>query len=341
MRSVIPNGFRRTALAAFVGAALVAGLGLISPDRVQAATLYISEFRTGVTNAPGSDQAQIPPQAALTDQTVALSGTTAISAAFNSKTNAVMLMCDEGCSVSFGTSSVTATTSNYLLQQGVPYVFGAVPSGFVAAIANSAGNTAGGGGAAIATNSTIVSPLDANGNVKESLYDSSGVALTYNANGQATMANSAPVVIASNQTANALWGQGAVAAAVPANAVYMGANSAGNLTGLIQANASVAISVATGTTTQIVALSGSTKIYVTHFDVISAGTGNITFEYGTGSSCGTGTTVLTGAYNLTAQAGISAGGGLGPILVVPAGNALCILTTASVQMSGSVAYTQF
>jgi hypothetical protein len=40
-----------------------------------------------------------------------------------------------------------------------------------------------------------------------------------NANGQATMANSAPVTIASNQTANALWGHGATGATVPANGV--------------------------------------------------------------------------------------------------------------------------
>jgi hypothetical protein len=133
----------------------------------------------------------------------------------------------------------------------------------------------------------------------------------------------------------------ATASAVPAKASYVGANSAGNLTGLIQASASAAINVSTATTTQLVALSGSTKIYVTSFDVISGGTGNITFVYGTGASCGTGTTSLTGAYNLTAQAGIAKGNGLGPVLVVPAGNALCVTTSAAVQMSGSVAYTQF
>lgn len=48
--------------------------------------------------------------------------------------------------------------------------------------------------------------------------------------GQAAMAASSPVVIASNQTANALWGHGATGAAVPANATYMAFNSGGNLT---------------------------------------------------------------------------------------------------------------
>jgi hypothetical protein len=134
---------------------------------------------------------------------------------------------------------------------------------------------------------------------------------------------------------------GSTGSAVPAKAAFAGAVSSGNLTGLIQADASAAISVSTATTTQIVALSSSKKIYVSSFDVIAGGTGNITFVYGTGSNCGTGTTSLTGAYNLTAQAGIAKGNGLGAVLVVPASNALCVTTSAAVQMSGSVAYTQF
>jgi hypothetical protein len=134
---------------------------------------------------------------------------------------------------------------------------------------------------------------------------------------------------------------GATGSSVPASAVLSGANSSGNLTAIIQADHSTPINIATATTTQLVASSGSTKIYVTSFGVIAGGTGNITLEYGTGTNCGTGATTLTGAYSLTAQAGISQGSGLGPILVVPAGNALCAITSAAVQMSGSVAYTQF
>lgn len=106
-------------------------------------------------------------------------------------------------------------------------------------------------------------------------------------------------------------------------------------------NTSAPINISTATTTQLVPLSGSTKIYVTAWDVIAGGSGNITLEYGTGSNCGTGTTPLTGAYPLTAQAGISKGDGTAPVLVVPSGNALCALTSAAVQMSGSVTTQQF
>lgn len=109
---------------------------------------------------------------------------------------------------------------------------------------------------------------------------------------------------------------------------------------IVQAEHSVPINISTGTTTQLIALVTSAKIYISSWDVIANGTGNIELEYGTGSNCGTGTTALTGNYNLTAQAGISKGGGLGSILVVPAGNALCALTSAAVGMAGSVSYTQ-
>lgn len=132
---------------------------------------------------------------------------------------------------------------------------------------------------------------------------------------------------------------------IPAGAAIIGAaygfqNSSGNVLPPA-ADASAAINVSTATTTQLVALSSGKKIYVSALDVIAAGTGNITFVYGTGSNCGTGTTSLTGAYNLTAQAGIAKGNGLGAVLVVPASNALCVTTSAAVQMSGSVAYAQY
>lgn len=144
-----------------------------------------------------------------------------------------------------------------------------------------------------------------------------------------------------NPATAANWGTGATGAAAPANAQYAGAVSSGNLTGIIQADASAKIDVSTATTTQLVALSSSKKIYVTSWDVVAAGTGTIKLVYGTGSSCGTGTTDLTGAYSLVAQSGLAKGNGLGPVIIVPASNALCVTTSAAVGMQGSVSYTQF
>jgi hypothetical protein len=149
------------------------------------------------------------------------------------------------------------------------------------------------------------------------------------------------VTIATDQAAIAAAGQGATGAAAPAGATLAGARSGANMVGLIQASASAAITMSTATTTQFVALSGGTSIYITSFDFIAAGTTNVTLVYGTGSNCGTGTTSLTGAYTLTAQAGVAKGNGLGPVLVVPAGNAFCVTNSQAVVIGGSISYTQF
>lgn len=114
-----------------------------------------------------------------------------------------------------------------------------------------------------------------------------------------------------------------------------------NCVAAIQASNSVPINVSTATTTQLVALVSGKKIYVTAWDIIASGTGNFTLVYGTGTNCGTGTTSLTGPYALIAQAGIAKGNGIAPVLFVPSSNALCVTTSASVQMSGSVSYAQF
>lgn len=138
----------------------------------------------------------------------------------------------------------------------------------------------------------------------------------------------------------ALAQQTRVGATAPQYASYLCADSSATCAPVAQGASTVAINVSTATTTQLVALSGTTSIYVTHLNVIAGGTGNITFVYGTGSNCGTGTTSLSGAYNLTAQAGLAAGAGLGPVMVVPAGRALCVTTSAAVQMSGFLTYSQ-
>lgn len=129
--------------------------------------------------------------------------------------------------------------------------------------------------------------------------------------------------------------------AAPSRALAMGARGGANLVAVSQPTATVAISVSTATTTQVVALSSGQVIHVGSFSLISAGTGNARFVYGTGTNCGTGTTNLTGDYPLIANAGISLGAGLGPVLVVPAGNALCLTTSAAVAIGGHVTHTQF
>jgi hypothetical protein len=134
---------------------------------------------------------------------------------------------------------------------------------------------------------------------------------------------------------------GTTGAAVPAKATLVGANSGGNLAGIIQGDSSVPISTAAAATSQLVALSSGKKIYVTAWDVIASGTTAVKLVYGTGTNCGTGTTDVTGNYSLTAQTGLAKGSGLGPVLVIPASQALCVVNSTAIQVSGSLTFTQF
>lgn len=140
-----------------------------------------------------------------------------------------------------------------------------------------------------------------------------------------------PVTVQGNASGTAVNITGPVTPAV---------NSSGAIS-QVQSDSSVAINVSTATTTQLVALASGKSIYVTAWDIVVAAADNVTLEYGTGTNCGTGTTALTGAYNFAANGGIAKGSGLGVLFKVPAGNALCLVTSAATQASGSVSYAQF
>lgn len=98
-------------------------------------------------------------------------------------------------------------------------------------------------------------------------------------------------------------------------------------------------------TTQLVALSGTTSIYVCGF-IVDDNSANPTvqFEYGTGATCGTGTTTLTGTLVLgtaTAPTPIFAVPSAGTIMKAPSGNALCLVVGGSTpNIQGIVIYIQ-
>jgi len=258
-------------------------------------------------------------------------------------------------------NGVTSTTSDQLIPASSWFAF-TIPSGVttlhcIATGGSTTANTLGGSGL----------PTGAGGG--GSGGGGGGGAITMASGAVASGAYSAGSIAAGALVAGALVDGADVTQGTKADAAYSGSGSASaiailkgiysSVNGSIPAGtatignvgsdpssgkgtpSSVAINVSTAATTQLVALSGSTAIYVTSFDFMAGGTGNVTLEYGTGSSCGTGTTALTGAYPLTAQNGIAKGNGLGTVLKVPSGNALCILTSAAVQVSGSVSFQQF
>lgn len=116
------------------------------------------------------------------------------------------------------------------------------------------------------------------------------------------------------------------------------------------AKSSAIINITTATTTQLVALSGTTIVYVCDFSftvsqvVTTANT--LKFVYGTGASCGTGTTDLTGTFGaggVTAAAPIVVSAtSVGTVFKNIAGNALCATTTigASAFFTGVLTYVQ-
>lgn len=116
------------------------------------------------------------------------------------------------------------------------------------------------------------------------------------------------------------------------------------------AKSSVSVSITSATTTQLVALASGQQVYVCNwnFTINSSATtaAAVAFEYGTGASCGTGTTALTGAMgteNTATGPGILLvnGPSAGTSFSTPIGNALCVVTTGTaVALHGQVTFVQ-
>jgi hypothetical protein len=120
-----------------------------------------------------------------------------------------------------------------------------------------------------------------------------------------------------------------------------GGATGGDMVGIIQANASLPINITTATTTQVIALISGRATYITAFDLVSAGAGTAQLEYGTGTNCSTVVGTLTGAYPFAAGGGRASGGGLGPMLIVPASDEVCVVTTSSATAQGFISFAQF
>jgi hypothetical protein len=117
------------------------------------------------------------------------------------------------------------------------------------------------------------------------------------------------------------------------------------------AKLSAPINITSATTTSLIALSGTTSVYVCGFSVsisqVVTTPNTIQFEFGTGAACVTTQTVLTGLFGgggVTAAAPItiSYGGGNNTMFKAPAGNAICAVTAigASGSFQGVLTYVQ-
>jgi len=116
------------------------------------------------------------------------------------------------------------------------------------------------------------------------------------------------------------------------------------------AKSSAAINITSATTTSLVAVSGSTTVYVCGFAVTIAPSGTsadtILFEYGTGAACVGSPTALTGTFGngdvTTAAPPVAiAYGGAQTIFKSPASNGICALTAGTtVNVQGVLTYVQ-
>ena len=142
----------------------------------------------------------------------------------------------------------------------------------------------------------------------------------------------------------------ATGAAPPANAVLAGglvSGATGGFLGPIPISDAVAVvNISTITTTLIVTGVAGRHVRIGALNLVTAAANNVAFLSGTGATCGTGTAGMSGGttaasgYNFAANGGIAQGSGLGTIMkTVATGDSVCIITSATTQLSGSVSYT--
>ena len=116
---------------------------------------------------------------------------------------------------------------------------------------------------------------------------------------------------------------------------------------LAAAKTNLPISFNGTTSTQQIALSGATKIYICSIHLIAAAATVFNITTGTGTNCASGTPAaifgsLTTANgeSYAANGGIAYGNGGGTVGVTPAGYALCFAQTNAVYVSGNLTYVQ-
>lgn len=143
---------------------------------------------------------------------------------------------------------------------------------------------------------------------------------------------------------------GATGAAPPARADFIGGLTSGAtggfLTGITVCDTFVNVNVVTATTTLLVTGVSGRHVRLCSLSLVTAGANNVALISGTGATCGTGTTGMTGGttaatgWNFAANGGLTQGGGVGEInRTNAAGDSVCIVTSAAVQLSGRITYT--
>lgn len=191
------------------------------------------------------------------------------------------------------------------------------------------------------------------GNASPCQVDSAGNLLV-------TIKNSSNIAV--NPATASNWGLASTAAAVPANALYVGFNSGGNLVGISSGNplpvtaatldpcqsvAKTTVPISQATSTQLLAGTPAKKTYVCSFAIIGADAENASLVGGTGSVCATSPTAIIGGstaangLNMAANGGIALGNGMATVAQgsVNADN-VCLLQSGSGRVAGVLTYVQ-
>lgn len=102
---------------------------------------------------------------------------------------------------------------------------------------------------------------------------------------------------------------------------------------------SAPFSITTATTTALVSVSGTKAVYVCSIQLLTPVTNTISFEYGTGTACASGPTLLTPVYPASTNVLLSYGG---TVITAPASNGLCAVSTGTTTPGtiGVVTYVQ-
>lgn len=107
---------------------------------------------------------------------------------------------------------------------------------------------------------------------------------------------------------------------------------------------STAVAITSAVSTRVVLSTDTEKKIVIcglNLTLVGAATANtVVVQYGTGATCGTGTTVLSGGFTASTVVGSSTVIPIGPYVSksVPAANSLCLLTTTADAVKGIVSY---
>lgn len=104
------------------------------------------------------------------------------------------------------------------------------------------------------------------------------------------------------------------------------------------------LNMTTATTTEIVALSGSTHVYVCSYSFHVSAAADVKLVSGTGTNCATSAADITANWDFAAaDAGVNRTSGGGSIVAKTndAGDAVCAVSSASVDVDVEVSYAQF